>query len=97
MTDTSSIEGGAKVDFAFLAGEIRGKLEKSLNRTFKQTDTVEQAIEIDGNELPKVKLIWVERIRIGSASVEVNGTVKKLPFEFREQIELRAIPLKSTP
>lgn len=89
VTETNGLEGSLKAEMPLVSAEIKGKVEKALGETSKQSETVEQTIEVDGNALPKVKLTWVEKYRVGTATTMVNGVEKKLPFEFRENIELR--------
>lgn len=93
LTDSKALEIDGSVNLVVISGAIRKKLETSLSQTFKQSETVEQSIEIDGRERPAVRLAWVEKYRTGIAKMTINGVEKKIPFEFRENIELRSIPV----
>jgi hypothetical protein len=89
VTETTGLDASVKAGIGVISGEIKGRVEKALGQSFRQSETVEQVIEIDGNKLPEVTLQWVEKYRKGVASIKVNGVDKKVPFEFRENIELR--------
>jgi hypothetical protein len=93
ITDTASLEVSIKANLGFISSEIRSEVEKALSQSFKQSETIEQSIEIDGKELLKVKLIWIEKRRKGAATMTVGDIVNRVPFEFREHLELRLIKL----
>lgn len=94
QTETKGAEAAAKLDFGILSGEIRGKIEVARNQTFKQSETIEQSVEIDGNILPKAKIIWIERGVTGKASFVSNGKKTEVPFTLSETLELQVVPVK---
>jgi hypothetical protein len=89
VTDVDTVEKelGAKV--YIFSGAIRSKIERSRNTTYKESETIEQAVELDGNALPKAKLVWIERTYTGKATVSIDGKEAVVPFSFRENLELR--------
>ena len=90
VTDSNTIAGIGKVTLGVVSTQISGELEHQLNRSFKQSESVEQAIEIDGTLSPAVRLVWVERRQKGRATAKLNGTDVIIPFEFTLDVELRA-------
>ncbi|MDX2037303.1 MAG: hypothetical protein SFX72_11690 [Isosphaeraceae bacterium] len=90
LTTRESTELGASVDLLNVLNlEVRRKVEEESSRSLKKSETVEQSIEIDGAELPVLRLVWVERYRKGRADVTIDGASKKLEFLFPMELELR--------
>lgn len=94
VTETDSVEKSIAAKISIFSGEIRAKIEKSRSTTYKETEMIEQAVEIDGKELPKARLVWVERTVKGKATVSIDGKETEVPFTFRESLELRVKPVK---
>lgn len=93
LANTSGSDGMLKISFAVLSGEIRNKLEETSTQGLRESETIEQTIEIDGNELAKVALVWVERRQLGVANVAIDGPSVSIPFELPRNLELRIVPL----
>ena len=94
QTTSKSVELAGELNFGVVSAGIRGKVERSLNKTFRQSESIEQSVEIDGSVLPRAKIIWVERAVSGKASVVSNGEKIDIPFTLSETLELRVVPLK---
>jgi hypothetical protein len=88
VTDAESVEREFAVKVVLFSGAIRSKLERTRNTTYKESETIEQAVEIDGKELPKAKLVWKESSLRGKATVLVDGKLAVVPFSFPENLEL---------
>lgn len=83
QTDTFGGGAGGKVDFGVVSVDLRGRVEKDLGRTVKASESVEEEIELDGDKVQKVRLVWCDQYRTGTAEVSVNGKTQKVEFEFR--------------
>lgn len=90
---TGGLESSFKFDLAAVATEIRSKLDVAVSRSSRETETIEQTIEIDGSVLPRVALAWVEKRQTGMARASVNGAATLIPFELVKSLELRVVPL----
>jgi hypothetical protein len=90
---TTGVDSSLKADLSIISAEIRGKLEASNTQAFKESETIEQTVEIDGNLLARVALVWVERRQLGSATISVNGAPLNLTFQFGVELELRLQPI----
>lgn len=88
---SNEVEVLANVDLVILSSQVRGRIEQTHGQTFKRSETIEQTIEIDGNVLPRVALVWVEKRRVGTASAIIDGVNANLPFELGESLELRIV------
>jgi hypothetical protein len=83
-----------KVDadfYVFLRGSIRTQIEATLGKSFKQSETLEHKITLDGNKARQYKLIWYDKIRSGAAEFEVDEKPASVPFTFREWEDLDVI------
>lgn len=90
LTDATTLSANGGIDLNVVSIGIKGEIEKTLSQSFRQSETIEQSIEIDGAVLPAVRLDWVERRRTGTATVTLNGAPVQVPFQFTLDLELRA-------
>lgn len=58
-----------------VAGELKGKVEAALGITIGKKTPVKEAIALDGKEITKVNVQWVERSRRGIATRSDGSTV----------------------
>lgn len=91
LTESKSLEVTAGIDLKIISSTIRGEIERQLSQTYRQIETVERSIEIDGNTLPRVRLVWIERYRRGTARGVFGSTESDLPFYFPLELELRPV------
>lgn|ERR1051325_2726779 len=91
----SSVEGSMRVESGVLlsplyklSSEVKVKLEKQLGRTFKDSETFEQVVDVDGNVHRTYRLTWIDRVRTGRVKYTMNGEVSEVPFVFSEMAEL---------
>src|SRR5262245_23309763 len=62
--------------------EVRRRVESKLRATFRESETRKRGFEVDGGKVRKVRVVWVDRYRAGTATLNVNGTEHVLPFRF---------------
>ena len=65
-----------------LTGKVKASVEVSIGTTLSDSETREQTITIDGDKLPKAKLIWIDVYRTGTVEVTQDGKAYSVPFEF---------------
>lgn len=68
-----------KVD---LSGKVRKAIERETKETLPDTETRRQKVTIDGDKLPKARLVWVDLFKTGMVEVSKDGKTYKVPFEF---------------
>jgi hypothetical protein len=94
-TDTTTKTGSdVGVIIGLLTAKVQSEIEKKLGRTFQESETVEQTVELDGNIHQRFQLTWYDRFRTGEISYQENGIVKNARFRFREGTELDVIEVK---
>jgi hypothetical protein len=99
LEHTVSIQWGTTSDISFGMGvkdvwssTVRNQIEETLGHTFKESETIEYEIELNGNQSKEYTLIWVDTLCKGSVEVLQGNKTELLPFEFREQTELQVKP-----
>jgi hypothetical protein len=65
-----------------LTTRIKGHIEQETGEKLTSSETRKQTIEIDGKELPKAKIVWVDIYRTGTVEVVQDGKPYKVSFEF---------------
>ena len=90
LTSTGSLEGSLGVNLINqVRGEVRGKIEKTIGRSFKESETFRNSVTLDGTVSPHWKLIWFEVGRSGAAEVKsADGNTETVRFRFAEGVEL---------
>ena len=78
---------------AIISASIRGEIERSLGRTYQETETTEYEVELNGQNASHYNLVWTDIWLTGDSSVKEGKHINKLPFEFRERSELEVSPL----
>lgn len=73
----------------FLDIEVKNNIESLLGREFRQTETIEQEVRLDGNVNRQYKLIWYDKIRTGVVEYQQQSEVIRVRFQFKEWAELR--------
>lgn len=90
-------EIGAEVGFQqFVTAAIRGEIERRLGRTYQQTETTAYEVELNGKISEQYKLTWVDVLLTGVSEVVDGGSVRRLPFEFRDRSELEITSISKT-
>src|SRR5262249_13385893 len=65
-----------------LAGRVRGSIEKEMGEKFTDSETREQTVRIDGDKLPKARILWIDTYRTGTVQVIQDGRTYSVPFQF---------------
>jgi hypothetical protein len=86
--ETSRTGRDAGINIAPLVAKIQSEIEKKLGRTFQESETIEQTVDLDGNVHQRFQLTWYDRFRTGEISYQESGIVKNVRFLFREGTEL---------
>jgi hypothetical protein len=94
FSKTFTTEYGGKVDLPLIGGEIRKKIESEEKVTFKQSETVRQNLKINGTLTPKVKVIWVESGKTGTATVVIDGKEMQVPFSLPVELDPKITVIK---
>lgn len=96
---TVSIEWSTSSETAFSIGEkdflyksVREQIEKKSGKSYKESETVEYEVELDGSQSNKYSLIWVDTFCRGTVEFLHGNKTETLPFEFREQTDLQVTP-----
>lgn len=96
---TVSIEWTNSSETAFSMGEkdflyksVREQIERKSGKSYKESETVEYEVELDGSKSHKYSLIWVDTFCRGTAEFLHGNKTETLPFEFREQTDLQVTP-----
>jgi hypothetical protein len=91
----TALHGELSVDkLEFIKASIKGQLETKLGQTFKQTETVEKEISLDGNRAHKYKITWYGRFVTGHSKVGFDNANYVLPFKFLQEEEFSAVPIQ---
>lgn len=82
----AEVEARLGADLAVVKGElglkVKSSVEAAVGEKLSDSETREQTVRIDGKELPKAKIIWIDVYRTGSVEVTQDGKSYKVPFEF---------------
>lgn len=65
-----------------LGTKVKSSIEAALGEKLSESETREQTVKIDGNVLPKAKIIWIDVYRTGTVEVTQEGKAYKIPFTF---------------
>lgn len=88
---TEAIAVELKLD---LGVEVKGRIERQVSQTFKQSETIRRNLKLDGTKTPKVKVIWIGVFRTGTATIYWNDTEKQIPFSFQVGLKPEVTVLK---
>jgi hypothetical protein len=76
-------------DVEIFSNSVRKAFEETTGTTSKESETIEHEVELDGTNRHEYTLMWVDIIRHGTIEYVQGTLVASVPFEFREQTELR--------
>jgi hypothetical protein len=75
--------------WASLKVHVRGEIEKSTKKTYKEKTERKRSVTLKGDgSSGKVKVVWVEYYRTGTATLRVDGKEYRVPFEFKDDFDL---------
>lgn len=88
--------GGGSIDAGFkliLSASIRGEIEKEQGRAYRESETIEYEVALNGENSTRYKLNWKDVWRKGVAEYKDGGVTHVVPFRFREWAELEVLPV----
>lgn len=77
---------------------VRWEMKKIKGEDFKETETIEYEIELNGEKSNRYKLIWIDTWRKGSVELReesIESQTHFIPFEIREKSELHVSAIHS--
>ncbi len=72
---------------------IHGEIQKKQNKAYRQTETIEYEIELNGNISNRYELVWVDVWQKGVVEIK-RANLQVLPFQIRERTELQVLPVE---
>jgi hypothetical protein len=82
----AEVEGKLAISLGVVRGElstkVKGSIEKTIGEKLTDSETREVEVAIDGDKLPKAKIVWIDLYRTGTVEVTQDGKNYKIPFEF---------------
>lgn len=75
---------------------IKGEIEKKKGRSYKESETIEYEVELNGEKVSQYNLVWTDILCKGFIEFTANNTIQLLSFRFRESSELEVIPMKNS-
>ena len=85
------LEAGIK---EIVSASIRSEVEKTQGHAYKQSETVEYEVQLNGEKHNRYKLIWTDIWRTGAVDIKTRIMNCSLPFELRMQAELEVVPFE---
>ncbi len=67
---------------------IVGELERTRGRVYKESETIEYEVALQGTQSGQYKLVWTDVWLHGVTELEEDGRTQYIPFRFRERTEL---------
>ena len=74
---------------------IKSEIEKKRGRSYKESETIEYEVELNGDKVSQYNLVWADIWCKGFIEFTVNNTTQMLRFRFRDSSELEVIPVRS--
>jgi DNA-directed RNA polymerase subunit RPC12/RpoP len=79
----------------FFGISIKSEIEKKRGRSYKESETIEYEVELNGDKVSQYNLVWADIWCKGFIEITINNTTQMLPFRFRDSSELEVIPAKN--
>lgn len=73
---------------------IKGEIEKKRGRSYKESETIEYEVELNGEKVSQYNLVWTDIWCKGFIELTINNTTQMLPFRFRDSSELEVIAVE---
>lgn len=80
-----SLEVGVK---NMIHASILSEIQKARRKAYKDSETIEYEVELDGEQSNQYLLIWLDIWCKGFIEITLDGTTQFSPFRFREGSEL---------
>lgn len=78
----------------FFGISIKSEIEKKRGRSYKESETIEYEVELNGDKVSQYNLVWADIWCKGFIEITINNTTQMLPFRFRDSSELEVIPVE---
>jgi hypothetical protein len=85
-----NIETGLK---PIISASIRGEIGYRHGRTYKESETLEYEVALNGETSTRYRLSWTDTWRKGIAEIPIGNETKVIPFRFRESTKLEVTPI----
>ncbi len=85
-----NVEAGIEQIFK---ASIHGEIERTLGRTYQQSETIEYEVELNGERTNRYQLTWTDIWLTGESEMGEGKAMHRFPFQFRERSELKVSPL----
>jgi hypothetical protein len=72
---------------------IIGEIERMQGHSFKQSETLEYEVELNGDKSSRYKLSWIDVWQTGALEYPIDNKTKVVPFRFNETSELKVSPV----
>ena len=76
-----------------LSASIRSELERQHGHTFRESETREYSVELNGDRATRYRLVWTDVWREGTLGFQERGSMRLIPFRLRESTELLVQPV----
>jgi hypothetical protein len=81
-----------KIGFEKILGvSIRDKITKKSGKSYRESETIEYEVILNGEKNEHYRLIWIDIWQNGVAEFCENNEIHTVPFRFRKQTELHVI------
>lgn len=74
---------------------IKGEIKQIKGEEYRENETVEYEVELNGEKSNRYKLTWIDTWRKGSVELQEESKTYFLPFEVREKTELNVSEIHS--
>lgn len=86
-------EAETRLNLPVVEVSIKGALERSTSRTFEESKTTSDEVEIEGGDKPVV-IVWIEQRRTGKAVTFIDAARHEIAFEYPDGWTLNWRPAK---
>jgi len=89
----TAIHGELSVDaLSWLKASVKAEIERSSGRTFKESETVEKEVILDGNKGSRYKITWYGNYIVGTVTTKTGDRPTSVPFRFMMSEGFSATP-----
>jgi hypothetical protein len=74
---------------------IKNEIERKRGRSYKESETIEYEVELNGDKVSQYNLVWADIWCKGFIELAINNTTQMLPFRFRDSSELEVMPAEN--
>lgn len=90
----TAIHGELSLDvLSWLRASVQGQVERTVGHGFKESETIEHEITLDGNKGRRYKLTWHGNFLVGTAKLKQNSIEESIPFRIKISEDFSAVPI----